>query len=88
VVDENGNVLAPFSQGRQVNGDGEKAVIEVFAESTLPHGFSQIHVCGGHYSGLQGDFPRAADPFQCFVFHYAQELHLQLRHEIAYFIQE
>ena len=55
MIDQQGNVLAPLTQGRQLQGDDVEPVVEVLPELALAHQGPQVTMGGGHHADVHLD---------------------------------
>ncbi|CUO31052.1 Uncharacterized protein conserved in bacteria [Flavonifractor plautii] len=87
-VDEQGNVLRPGPQGRQVEFDGGQAVVEIRPESPpLAHG-QQVLVGRGDDPRTQGDDLTTAHPLKLPGLQHPQQLGLHLQIHVPDLVQQ
>ena len=82
------HVLLAFAQGRHVNGHDVEAEKQVLAEFLAFDAFFQVPVGGGDDADVHLDGAVAADAFQFALLQDAQQLGLDLRGNLADFVQQ
>ncbi len=85
---QNGNVLAPLAQGRQMDVDHVQPVEEVLAEPSGHDLFLQILVRGCHQTKIHGNGLGPSDPLDDPFLQHAQELDLHLLRQLADLVQK
>src|SRR5208282_1268673 len=88
VPDQQGDVVAPFPQGRQSNRKYVQAVKKVAAKLLLDYAPGQVTVGSCDQAQIHFDRPRPSQPFELVVLQYAEQLGLQLQRNLADLIQE
>ena len=77
VTDQQRDVLAPFPEWRQVDGDDVETVVQVFAEPALTHHLQEVCVGGGDDADIDSDRPVVSDAFELAFLQHPQQLGLQ-----------
>ena len=88
MVDQLGNVLAAFPQGRNPHGDHVEAIVEILAESTRRYLVRQVARGRRKYPNVHLDRPLAADPRIALVGKHPQNLGLGGKWHVGDFIEE
>lgn len=82
------DVVAPFTQGRQVNGKDIQAVVEIAAEFITPDQLTQIAVGGGDNPYVDAVRLTAAQAFEFLFLQDPKQFGLRSQRNISDFIQE
>ena len=85
---ELGNVVGPFPQRRQLDGDDVDAVVEILAELSFLHRFLEVHVGRRDQPEIGLDRLRPTDPLDLAFLDGAQQLRLQVEPQVADFVEE
>jgi hypothetical protein len=85
---EGRNILAAFSQRRQLDRKDIQAKVEVTAEFAISHHPRQIAMGGSYEPHIYLVSPAAAQAFEFLFLQYAQKFGLQRRRNIADFVEE
>lgn len=88
MLGQRANILAPFTQGGQMDRHHIEPVIEVFAKAPLLYQWNKIAIGGGHDPDIHADFLPAAHPANTTRLQGAQQAGLCLCRHIANFIKE
>ena len=88
LLGEMGHVLPVFAQRRHVNGHDVEAEEEVLAEFLALDAFLEVAVGGGDDADIHLDGAVAADAFELALLEDAQQLGLDLRRNLADFVQQ
>ena len=72
VLSEHANIFAAFAQRRQHDGKNEDAMIEIFAEGSLPNLFFEIAMGSNNHANVHSERFIAADPLDFAFFQHAQ----------------
>ncbi len=88
MVHQQGDILLPLPERRQIKGHRPQAVEEVHAEAAAAHLLHQVAAGGSDNPGFHGDGPGAAHPFEDLGFQDPEQLGLQFQFELADFVQE
>src|SRR5882724_5501619 len=88
VAHEQGDVLGAFPQCRQAQWEHVQAIIQITPEFPFGHHSRQVATGGRHDAHIHAGSLSASQPFKFLFLEYPQELGLQLRRNIADFIQE
>src|SRR5947207_5224525 len=71
-----------------MNRENIQPVVEVRTEGSLLHHPAQIAIGGGDQSHVRANRPCPAQPLEFLLLQNAQQLRLQLKRNVAYFIQK
>ena len=88
VAEEQGHVLGPSAQGRDVNGNGGKPEVEVLAKTAFLHHFLKLAVGGGDDADIDLAVAGVADASHLVVFQDAQQPGLELVIHVADLIEK
>ena len=88
MIDQQGDILFPLPQGRQMNGDDVDPIKKILAHPALPHQSGQVLVGGGDDAdaGLAHALP--AHRQVTLAFDHPQQLHLHVMPDLPQFVQE
>ena len=88
MFDQQGNVLAPFAQGRNGNGIDVQPVKEVGPKATCCNFSGQVLVGRGNYADVAFIGPAATDPFEFAFLQDMQEFGLGVLGKFTYLIEK
>ena len=88
MVDEAGDLVAPFPERRDRQADDVQAVEEVFAEFAVADGVFELRVRGGDDADVDGQGSGLAEGRDFARFEEAEELGLEVESEFADFVEE
>ncbi len=88
IVDQFRNVLAPITEGRQVDDHDTKPVIEVFAKLFFSNGVIEIPMSCGDDADVHGNALLAAEPLQAVFLKNAHEFHLRTGCHVTDFVEK
>ena len=88
VLDQEGNVRAPFAQGRHLERKHVQAVEQIGAEDFGRDGLLQIPVGRGNDADIGANGSAAADPFELSLLQHPQEGHLGLCRQFADLVEK
>ena len=88
VVREQRQVVQPFPQRRNRQGDDLQPVVEIFPERALRDRLLQVAVRRREQPEVHVDVAAAADPHDLPLLKHAQQLHLEFRNQLADLVQE
>ena len=82
------NVLAPFPQAGEVDGEAGDAVVKVFAEVLCLHGLPQVPVGGAYDADVHAPELVSPNPPVFAALQHPQQLGLNCRGQLAHLVQE
>src|SRR5208337_1429568 len=88
VLGENGDVLWPFAQWRNLDVDFGDAMVKIAAENSGLHGSFQVSISCRQNSDIHRDLPVSSQPEIRDLVEDAQKLHLHLRLQFANLVQK
>jgi hypothetical protein len=88
VPDEQGDVLRTLPQSGDANREDVEPVVEVGPELLLVDHPGEVHVGGGHQTGICVNRAGTAEAFEFPFLEHAQQLGLQLERRLADLVQE
>src|SRR5262249_35521833 len=88
IVDEQRNVLQTFPQRREINRKDFQAVVEIRTKLLVRNHFAEIAVSCRDQPYVDRNRSRAPEPFKFFFLQCAEDFSLQLKGQIANFIQK
>src|SRR6201993_972512 len=88
MVHKRRNVFAAIAQRRQQNRKHVQTVIEIAAKFTLVRHLHEIAIGGSHQPNIDLVSPGAAQALELLFLQNAQQLRLQRRRDIPYFIKK
>ena len=83
---ERNNVLLTLPKCRQRNMHCIYAIVQVLAETSLPHQLLQVHIGGANQADVHRNSLGAANPHNASILNHPQQFGLQMQWNIAYFI--
>jgi len=88
VPHQEGDILGPLAQGRDVNGKHVHPIIEVAAARPRGHYLRQIPVGRRHQAHVHADGPRAAHALEGLLLQHPQQLGLQCQRQVPDLVEE
>src|SRR5882724_8239001 len=85
---QDGDILAPVAQRRNVELQSADPVVEILAEPALLNGGAQLAVGGGDEADVDGAVLDVAEAAEAFLFEHLQEAGLDLRVHVADLVEE
>src|SRR5208283_3998442 len=82
------NIFLAFPQRRQINRNNRQPVIEVLAETPLPHFFLEVPVGRGNHPHVHLNIAHTPHAPHHLIFQHSQQLGLQQRRKLANLIQK
>src|SRR6266436_3041802 len=86
--DKRGNVLPPFSERRQQDGEDVQAIVQVTPKLTASYHLRQIPIGCSYQADIHFVGATTAQSLELLLLQHAQQLRLQLRRDVAYFVQK
>ena len=77
ILCQHGDVFFAMTQGRQMNGNHIKAIVEIFAEGSFFNLLLENLICCRDNPHIDLDVLRAADPSKCFFLYNSKKLYLK-----------
>ena len=87
-LDQDGNVILPFAQGRDVDTQHVEAEEQVLTERALAHGPLEIRVGRGDQADPRRQLCLTTDTIECSLLQQAQEMALLVDRQIADLVEE
>src|SRR5512138_2271409 len=86
--DQQGDIIPPLTQRRQVQGDDRETVVNIFAKRTVSQRLVDVDVGGGNdpYIELAGFYP--PNRFDFTLLQDAQKLRLEIEGKLSHLIEE
>ena len=83
-----GNVVATFTKRRQHDGEHVQPIVKVAAKLAVSGHLREVAVRGRHQAHVNAHGPRAAQSLKLLLLQHTEQLGLQLRRNIAHFIEK
>ena len=87
-VGQSHDLVLPFPQRRNSQGDHVQAIIQIFAEPAFGYGLLQIAMRRRDHAHINRDRLFAAEPLKLLILEHLQQLRLQLEIHVADFVQQ
>ena len=88
VLDQQGQILGPLAQRRQMQRHDVQTIVEIRTERAVSHRLLEIAIGGRDDPHVDVDALLAADTHELALLDHPQELRLQRRRELADLVQE
>src|SRR5258705_2328911 len=88
MADQQWDILRTVAQRRQAQREHVQAIIEIASELALGNHLGQVATGGCHHPQIDAQILGAAKPFKFLFLEHAQKLRLQLKRDVADFVQE
>src|SRR5262249_38063526 len=82
------NIIRPFPQWRQYNGNDVEAVQKIFSKSAVSHHRGEVLVRGRDYPHVDGNRIVSSDPLKLARLQHSQQLGLQVDIQIADLVEK
>ena len=82
------NVLSPYPERRDVDGNDLETIIKILTKFTLRYGAVQIFIGSGYDSGCGAHRFIAPQALKSIVLQHPEQLGLQRQTHVAYFVQK
>src|SRR5262245_45061714 len=88
MMDQKGEVLSSFPQGRQMDGEATESIVKVLAKSSLFDQVREILIAGRQQADIGMDRFISPEPLKCLFLEQAKHFALRHRRQGGDFIQE